>query len=663
MAGLVLFMAGMYSYGCCNYNYCGHVSVTNLSLRFFTHALATKRILGLNHESLIGGLIGIKLGRKTVLVTMHNVSVEPFLLEGKQAGSCRVAFGCMFYSCIVLYSLTTDPTLLFSIAALSMPSIAEYTTKLRHDHSSRMIISGIDTTQRLSGISLKLLAFEKLLADYPVWQKKVVMVQKCLLPGSRRDDEAKTVREVRQLVKRIKARFGPHVIDYEEFHGSSVPIDQRLSLWKVSDVLMVTPIREGLNLLPLEYVYAKKKPAAPGVVICSEFSVVSSVLNGALRVNPFDIQMTVTCIDKALTMSEDEKDGRRCRDEAFVTSCTSSQWTKNVLNDLYDATAAVIGGGDDDQSDDTSVMGTKFDKNNLITTTAAFLAHEKEIAFARLDIKSVVNAYNSTKNRVLILDLNGTIIIKEAPGKYLKREILGSSGFDVNPEVSKALTRLCEDPKNTVFVVSGDSQENVLKAIGGIPGVGVAASNGACFAPPLKHGKTKRQWKYFDLGVDWDAVKKIVLPILAKYTARSNGSFIKLTHSSIGWSYYSCDPEWGSMQASHLVLEMEHALRAFDVRFVMIKGIVEVVPRRLNKGLIAKNVLREVEARSESRNSSIDFILCMGDDVQDEKMFTVSSFSPSATSHCLFVCAQLIQLFPSNIIIILVCIFISFRAR
>ena len=512
------------------------------------------------------------------------------------------------------------------IAALSLPSVKEYAAKLRHDHSSRTIISGIDICQRLSGISLKLLAFEKLLMDYPVWQEKVVMIQKCLLPGSRSADEATTVREVRQMVKRIKDKFGPNVIDYQEIYGSSLPIDQRLALWKVSNVLMTTPIREGLNLLPLEYVYARKKPSTPGVVISSEFSVVSNVLNGALRVNPFDIQMSVTCIDKALTMTQHEKTGRRCRDETFVTSCTSSQWTKSVLNDLYDATAAIVS-DDDDDSEDTSIVGTKFDKTNLITSTSGFLAHEKDIAFSHLDINSVVSAYQRTNNRVLLLDLNGTIIIKEPPGKYLKREILGSSGFDVNPEVSKALTRLCADPRNTVFVVSGDSQENVMKAIGDIPSVGVAASNGACFAPPLKHGDSKRQWKYFDLGVDWAAVKKIVLPILAKYTARSNGSFVKLTHSSIGWSYYSCDPEWGSMQASHLVLELENELRAFDVRFVMIKGIVEVVPRRLNKGLIAKNVLREVENYNRSRgNTGVDFVLCMGDDVQDEKMFTVSSF-------------------------------------
>lgn len=97
---------------------------------------------------------------------------------------------------------------------------------------------------------------------------------------------------MRYLVKRIKDKFGPHVIECEEIMGSSLPIDQRLSLWMVTDVFMSTPIREGLNLLPLEYVFTKKKPLPPGVVITSEFTAVASVLNGALRVNPYDIQVS-----------------------------------------------------------------------------------------------------------------------------------------------------------------------------------------------------------------------------------------------------------------------------------------------------------------------------------------------------------------------------------
>mmetsp|Transcript_6125 Transcript_6125/g.13199 ORF Transcript_6125/g.13199 Transcript_6125/m.13199 type:complete len:178 (+) Transcript_6125:2832-3365(+) len=122
------------------------------------------------------------------------------------------------------------------------------------------------------------------------------------------------------------------------------------------------------------------------------------------------------------------------------------------------------------------------------------------------------------------------------------------------------------------------------------------------------------------------------MPIISKYTARTNGSFVKLTHSSIGWSYYSCDPEWGSLQASYLVPELEAALNAFDVRFVALKGIVEVVPRKLHKGHIVAKILDDTRAHKGNGNG-VDFALCMGDDISDEKMFT-SVISFEAESDC-----------------------------
>ena len=65
------------------------------------------------------------------------------------------------------------------------------------------------------------------------------------------------------------------------------------------------------------------------------------------------------------------------------------------------------------------------------------------------------------------------------------------------------------------------------------------------------------------------------MPIISKFTARTNRSFVKLSHSSIDWSYYACDPEWDSLQASHLVTELGESLHLFDVCFVALKGIVE----------------------------------------------------------------------------------------
>mmetsp|Transcript_4143 Transcript_4143/g.11864 ORF Transcript_4143/g.11864 Transcript_4143/m.11864 type:complete len:1271 (-) Transcript_4143:633-4445(-) len=579
---------------------------------------ANKRIMGLNYENLVGGLIGVNYMGRTILVSMSNVSIEPNMVD----------------------------------AAMKLPVVETECNLLRRTHGDRSIVCGVEVGQRLSGTSLKLLAYERLLQDYPTWQPKVVMVLRILLPGSRKRDEQITIRELRQIVQRIQEKFGTAVIDYKEIAGSTLPMSQRLALWNASDVLMLTPIREGLNHWPLEYIYSKRN-TSPGVVIASEFSAVCSILNGALRVNPFDIQMTVTIMDKALSMDPEEREGRRYRDLDFVSNSPSDRWVRNVLRDMNDAyTASSL---TNKRSTDSSPRpgistpprssGSRTPRHRRTSSrirreevqgTAAFLLKESHKSFTHMKPKVLKQAYDVSKRRVIILDFNGTIVLKEPPGKYLKREILGTSGNKPPPQVLEALALLCRDPRNMVYVNSGDSSENVLNALGHIHNLGLAVSNGAKFSPPMQDKDEERRWQTFDLGVDWDAVKRVALPVLSKYTARSNGSFVKLTTFSIGWSYYSCDPEWGSLQASHLVLELEAELKAFDVRLVTLKGIVEIVPRKLNKGLIVKKVLRDIS--KTPHEPPIDFCLCLGDDISDEKMFTsvfsfIAEMGDSSAAH------------------------------
>jgi len=537
--------------------------------RHFLHSC--KRIKGCDYDTLVGGLIGVKFDKRVVVVDMSNVSIE------------------------------VDQTMI----GLEHPETHEICERYKTKYAKKHVIAGVDVAQRLSGVAQKLLAFERLLADYPVWQGKVVLIQRMLIPNTRRTDEISTLKQVRMLVNRIKNTFSTHhVIDYMEFNQSSLRMHERLGLWLASDIYLSTVVREGLNLMPLEYIYARKEPAEAGVVIASEFSAVCSVLNGALRVNPFDVQMTASCIDKALTMPHIEREGRRHRDIDFVSSCPSSQWTRNVLRDLSEITCM-------NPEVHLQVQPTlKNHESSTLTTTGEPYASPYEIH----------KAYNETSKRVIILDFNGTLVRKEPTGKYLKREILGTSGQKPPSTVMKALKTLSSDPQNVVFVVSGDTQENLESAIGSISGLGLAASNGACFAWPCKEGQQGHQWYSFEFGDDWNAVKELALPIMSKYTARTNGSTMKLSDASIGWSYYSCDPEWGSLQARHLLVELEHQLAAFDVRFVTIKGGLEVVPKMMNKGVVVTKILREVASRNNQQG--LDFILCIGDDVTDEKMFT-----------------------------------------
>jgi len=258
---------------------------------------SAKRILGLSNDSLEGGLIGVRYQKRTVVITMRSVSIEPYMVD----------------------------------AVMQLPTTIDGEESLQSKHTGRMIIAGLDVAQYLSGIGPKLITYEQLLHDMPTWKDNIVLVQRCLIPGARRLDEARTIREIRFIVQRIKNKYGDAVIDYEEIFGSTLPVDQRLALWKASDCLLNTELRCGLNLLPLEYVYAQKAAEVPGIVIASEFSDVFGVLNGALRISPYAIKDTVETIDKTLTMSKEDREGRHLRDIEFVSSSSSTQWMQNVL--------------------------------------------------------------------------------------------------------------------------------------------------------------------------------------------------------------------------------------------------------------------------------------------------------------------------------------------
>jgi trehalose 6-phosphate synthase/phosphatase len=181
----------------------------------------------------------------------------------------------------------------------------------------------------------------------------------------------------------------------------------------------------------------------------------------------------------------------------FVSNCPSDKWVKNVLRDLNDATASSNNMSSTNNSSSTTPtnasMTPRRNKREQLQGTAAFLLKESHAAFTHLNRKILKQAYDKTNQRIIILDFNGTIVLKEPPGKYLKREILGTSGNKPPPEVLEALALLCQDPKNTVYVVSGDSSENVMNALGQIPFLGLAVSNGAKFSPPtpIRNGAGK----------------------------------------------------------------------------------------------------------------------------------------------------------------------------
>ena len=145
----------------------GMLNADVVGFHAFDHARhflnACKRIVGLSYESRPGGLIGMQKGDRTVMVTMSHVSVEPSVLR-----TCMVD-----------------------------PITCGIRDELKRKHGDRQIVAGIDVAQKLAGLPLKFLAYERLLTDFPSWQKKVVLVQRCFCPGTRVGDESNTISEIR----------------------------------------------------------------------------------------------------------------------------------------------------------------------------------------------------------------------------------------------------------------------------------------------------------------------------------------------------------------------------------------------------------------------------------------------------------------------------------
>ena len=104
------------------------------------------------------------------------------------------------------------------------------------------------------------------------------------------------------------------VVDYIEMNASRLPLDFRVALWLAADVFLLTPIREGINLMPLEYIYARRRLAHAGVVIASEFSTSASVLNGSIKVNPFNTRELAEKLEMALNLTASDSIVRRNRD-------------------------------------------------------------------------------------------------------------------------------------------------------------------------------------------------------------------------------------------------------------------------------------------------------------------------------------------------------------
>jgi len=200
-----------------------------------------------------------------------------------------------------------------------------------------------------------------------------------------------------------------------------------------------------------------------------------------------------------------------------------------------------------------------------------------------------------------------------------------SAPSEPTPKMVAALIALCEDKRNTVFVVSGKERHSLTKSLGGISNLGLAAEHGMFISWPTIKTKAKRRWETLVAETDrtW---RSLAMTIMEVYTSRTHGSYIEETEMKVLWQYRDADTEFGSLQAKELEDHLSKYLRSFPVDIlhggIEEGGYVEVRPKGVNKGVLAMRVLKRYSDISQ-RKDRVDFALVLGDDHCDEPMLSV----------------------------------------
>ncbi|WP_119155530.1 alpha,alpha-trehalose-phosphate synthase (UDP-forming) [Caldimonas tepidiphila] len=210
---------------------------------------------------------------------------------------------------------------------------------MREQYSRRELLVGIDRLDYSKGLPQRLRAFRNLLQDYPDTRDRATLIQ--IASPTREDVRAYTTirRELEGLCGHINGNYGE--IDWMpvRYINRTLPRRKLPGLCRASRVALVTPLRDGMNLVAKEYV-AAQDPADPGVLVLSRFAGAAEQMREALLVNPYDTQGTARAIHQALKMPLEERQRRHAALLAGIRAQDVHWWRRSFLAALGDEVSA-----------------------------------------------------------------------------------------------------------------------------------------------------------------------------------------------------------------------------------------------------------------------------------------------------------------------------------
>ena len=440
------------------------------------------------------------------------------------------------------------------------PAVQAEAQAIRGDGSMRILV-GVDRLDYTKGIPRRLLAFERMLELHPELRERVRLVQ-VAVPSRTNVGAYQDFRSlVDGLVGRINGAFGtPRWVPVHYiFRGLSEP--DLVALYRAADVMLVTPLRDGMNLVAKEFIASRTD--GDGVLVLSEFAGAAWELPEALQVNPYDVDGAAEVYYRALTMPREERRARLAPLRTRVHTFDVHRWVASFLECLGEVTPA----------------GTR----------------PGAIAGGAAARRALAQRMADTDSLLLLLDYDGTLV-PFTPTPELARP---------DAEVLTLLRALATRPDTEVHLVSGRPQDILEEWLGELP-IWLHAEHGFVSRDP----ETRHWVAAAEVGGSW---REPVLAILRETTQRTPGSRVEVKTAALAWHYRMADQETGARRANELRLHLSQLLSNQPVEILPGNRVIEIRPYGVHKGRIVPPLGAERLAATA--------ILAIGDDRTDEDLF------------------------------------------
>lgn len=389
-----------------------------------------------------------------------------------------------------------------------------------------MILS-VDRLDYTKGVYSRLMAYRNFLKKYRQYMKKVVFIL-IIVPSRIGVVQYQLMKDkLDKLVSEINSEFGD--LDWQPvlYQYKHIPFNSLVALYSIADIALITPLRDGMNLVAKEYIASKKDN---GALILSDTAGASKELPESFIINPNDIDEITETIKVILESDEESLKERLYSMQKRLSEYTVVKWASDFLKNL----------------------------ERIRKET-----NEIEVKIVSSDIRAkILKDFQKAQKRIILLDYDGTLVpFSKLPAKaVIDKELY---------EIISGISNISD-----VLILSGRKADFLSQQFEGI-NISISAEHGALIKE--KGGN----WKIMThLDVGW---KNEIMQIFKHYTTRLPGSFIEEKSFSIVFHYRNCDPEMSEIRIKEFRDELINYTSNLNLQILEGNKILEVRNYDINK--------------------------------------------------------------------------------